>query len=46
MTYYILSQIEYHIRDSNIKLVFDEKTKKDKIYSLKKYLSKIKSLID
>ena len=46
MTYYILSQIEYHIRESNIKVVFDEKSKESKIYSLKKYLSKIKSLID
>ena len=46
MTYYILSQIEYHIRDSNIKLIFDEKTKQSNVYSLKKYLSKIKSLID
>ena len=45
MTYYILPQIEYHIRDANIKLAFDNK-KQSKIYSLQKYLSKIKSLID
>ena len=46
MTYYILPQIEYTIRDSNIKLVFD-KTKTQKQYqSLQKYLIKIKSLID
>lgn len=46
MTYYILSQIEYNIRGSNIKLIFDEKTNQSNVYSLKKYLSKIKSLID
>ena len=46
MTYYILPQIEYHIRDANIKIALDEKTKENKIYSLQKYLSKIKSLID
>lgn len=45
MTYYILPQIEYHIRDANIKIAFDNK-KQSKIYSLQKYLSKIKSLID
>ncbi len=46
MTYYILPQIEYTIRDSNIKFVFDEKTEQKKLYSLQKYLVKIKSLID
>jgi len=46
MTYYILPQIEYHIRDANIKIVFNEKKKERKEYSLQKYLSKIKSLID
>ena len=47
MTYYILPQIEYNIRDSNIKLVFDETGKtKQKQHSLQKYLIKIKSLID
>ena len=35
MTYYILPQIEYNIRDSNIKLVIDEKGKtKQKQHSL------------
>ena len=48
MTYYMLPNIEYYIRDVNIKIAFNEKTKKEpkKIYSLQKYLSKIKSLID
>jgi 23S rRNA U2552 (ribose-2'-O)-methylase RlmE/FtsJ len=47
MTYYILPQIEYNIRDSNIKLVFSKKDQPNKNnYSLQKYLSKIKSLID
>ncbi len=47
MTYYILPQIEYTIRDSNIKFVFVEKSKENNTtYSLQKYLSKIKSLID
>jgi len=46
MTYYILPQIEYKIRDSNVKICFNIKKKEDKIYSLQKYLSKIKSLID
>jgi 23S rRNA U2552 (ribose-2'-O)-methylase RlmE/FtsJ len=47
MTYYILPQIEYTIRDSNLKLVFDEKiNQSNNIYSLQRYLVKIKSLID
>ena len=47
MTYYILPQIEYNIKDSNIKLVFSKKDPQNKnYYSLQKYLSKIKSLID
>lgn len=48
MTYYMLPNIEYYIRDVNIKIAFNEKTIKEpkKIYSLQKYLSKIKSLID
>ena len=47
MTYYILPQIEYTIRDSNLKLVFDEKNNQsNNIYSLQRYLVKIKSLID
>ena len=45
MTYYILPQIEYKIRDSNVKICFNKKKKEDKIYSLQKYLSKIKSCV-
>ena len=48
MTYYVLPQIEYNIKDSNLKLTILESNseKCSKIYSLKKYLSKIKGLID
>ena len=47
MTYYILPQIEYTIRDSNLKLLFNEKDSTNlKSYSLQKYSIKIKSLID
>jgi len=46
MTYYILPHIEFLIRENNIKLVFDEKNKTKTVSSLKKYLTKIKSLID
>jgi len=30
MTYYILPQIEYKIRDSNVKICFNKKKKKKK----------------
>lgn len=47
MIYYVLPQIEYHIKNKNLKITFNKNdvdtTNK---YSLKKYLSKIKSLID
>ena len=46
MTYYVLPHIEFLIRENNIKLVFDEKNKTTTVFSLKKYLTKIKSLID
>ena len=47
MTYYILPQIEYTIRDSNLKLVFNQKANENqKVYSLQRYSVKIKSLID
>ena len=47
MTYFMLPQIEYDIRPSNLKLVCKEHIKSDvKIISLKKYLNKIKGLID
>ena len=48
MSYYTLPQIEYHIRESNIKIGFEIKETQDTKpqYSLQKYLSKIKSLID
>lgn len=47
MTYYILPQIEYTIRDSNLKLVFNQKDNENKkVYSLQRYSVKIKSLID
>ena len=43
----MLPQIEYDIRPSNLKLVCKEHIKSDvKIISLKKYLNKIKGLID
>ena len=48
MTYYILPQIEYNIKDSNLKLTILKNDAQvcQKEYSLKKYLSKIKGLID
>ena len=47
MTYFMLPQIEYDIRPSNLKLLCKEQNKEDvKITSLKKYLNKIKGLID
>ena len=48
MTYYILPQIEYNIKDSNLKLTVlpSDSDICQKEYSLKKYLSKIKGLID
>ena len=47
MTYFMLPQIEYDIRPSNLKLLCKEQKKSDnKIISLKKYLNKIKGLID
>lgn len=48
MTYFILPQIEYDIRPSNLKLLCKEITEDDGklIISLKKYLNKIKGLID
>jgi len=48
MTYYILPQIEYNIKSSNLKLTILPSNAKEcqKCYSLKKYLSKIKGLID
>ena len=48
MTYYILPQIEYNIKDSNLKLTILQNDSQtcQKEYSLKKYLSKIKGLID
>ena len=47
MTYFILPQIEYDIRPSNLKLVCKSLDKGNKkITSLKKYLNKIKGLID
>lgn len=47
MLYYVLPQIEFHIKNKNLKLTFNknQETNTNK-YSLKKYLSKIKSLID
>jgi len=41
----VLPQIEYPIRETNIKIVFNEKDTKP-LYSLQKYLATIKSLID
>ena len=47
MTYFILPQIEYDIRPSNLKLICKEENKIEiKVISLKKYLNKIKGLID
>ena len=48
MIYYVLPQIEFHIKNKNLKITFEKKSKTNTInkYSLKKYLSKIKSLID
>jgi len=47
MTYFILPQIEYDIRPSNLKLLCKALKNEDrKITSLKKYLNKIKGLID
>ena len=48
MTYFILPQIEYDIRPSNLKLLCKEINDDDGklIISLKKYLNKIKGLID
>lgn len=47
MTYFMLPQIEYDIRPSNLKLGFKEQNNKcKKVTSLKKYLNKIKGLID
>ncbi len=46
MNYHILPQIEYNIKESNLKLILVEQDESKKPYSLKKYLSKIKSLID
>jgi len=43
----MLPQIEYDIRPSNLKLGFKtQENKSDKVTSLKKYLNKIKGLID
>ena len=46
MTYYTLPQIQYDIRPSNLKLVCKELSNDKKVISLKKYLNKIKGLID
>ena len=47
MTYFMLPQIEYDIRPSNLKLGFKtQENKSEKVTSLKKYLNKIKGLID
>ena len=47
MTYFMLPQIEYDIRPSNLKLICKEQgNNTGKITSLKKYLNKIKGLID
>lgn len=47
MIYYVLPQIEFNIKNKNLKLTFNncEDVNKNK-YSLKNYLTKIKSLID
>ena len=45
MTYFILPQIEYDIRPSNLKLLCKSvHNKEDKVTSLKKYLNKIKGI--
>ncbi len=46
MTYYVLPQIEYNITSNNLKISFSDKNQNIRQYSLKKYLNKIKSLID
>ena len=48
MIYYVLPQIEFHIKNKNLKITFNKKnqTNTTNKYSLKKYLSKIKSLIE
>ena len=48
MIYYVLPQIEFHIKNKNLKITFNKKNQSNTTnnYSLKKYLSKIKSLID
>ena len=47
MIYYVLPQIEFHIKNKNLKITFNKnQTNTTNKYSLKKYLSKIKSLID
>ena len=47
MLYYVLPQIEFNIKNCNLKISVDShKSNSTNKYSLKKYLSKIKSLID
>ena len=47
MIYYVLPQIEFHIKNKNLKITFNKNNENTtNNYSLKKYLSKIKSLID
>ena len=47
MIYYVLPQIEFHIKNKNLKITFNKnQSNTTNKYSLKKYLSKIKSLID
>ena len=48
MTYILLPQIEYNIRASNLKLTLNKKEENTLCInpSLKKYIEKIKSLID
>tara|TARA_B100000073_G_scaffold348048_1_gene364757 strand:+ start:10729 stop:11934 length:1206 start_codon:yes stop_codon:yes gene_type:complete len=47
MIYYVLPQIEYHLKNKNLKITFNKNNENTtNNYSLKKYLSKIKSLID
>ena len=47
MTYFMLPQIEYDIRPSNLKLVCKEQNSQNvRVTSLKRYLNKIKGLID
>ena len=46
MTYFILPQIEYDMKPNNLKITFDTPNQEILINpSLKKYISKIKSLI-